>query len=424
MTQSVLDNLTLGYQPLWSPLRQLAGVRLFVAPADASPAASGSSTPVDAAHLLAVLQESWPDQAPLLLSIQNRHMLSDVLEHAGEQGPWLEIHHDLLADPAMAQRIHAARHRKASLIWRGEPGKHPNASLESTFSRKLLELTVGEALIGLRASMLKHNGTAALSASPPASPVMPGQIYQSVASRALVEHCLDDQDAWAVAGWPSDDVLHGYRLQIIQPDQRAVVKLIEAIMADESLESIEHTLCEEPVLVFRFLRFVNSAALGLPTSIDSLRHGLMVLGYTKLKSWLMEQLPTTSSDLNLQPIRTAMVMRARLMAQLLDAGEEDALRRDIYLCGLLSQIDLLIGEPVAAALGRLPLSDRISSAILADSGPYLPYLQVASALESSALTQIHTVCKTHQISSEDANRALLRTLAAALAKPARGKLLT
>ena len=415
MAQSVLDNLTLGYQPLWNQLRQLAGVQLSVG--------SGAASPVDATHLMSLLQDAWPDQAPpLLLSVQAHPLLCDVLEQAGPQSPWVEVRQELLADPAMAQRVHQAHQRGLKLVWRGDPGERPNSAMASCFARNMMALTVEEALSGLRASMRKHNGTAALSATPPQSPVLAGQIYEAVASQALVEHCLDDQGAWGVAGWPVEDVLHGYRNRLIQPDHQAVVKLIQATVADDSMDAIEHTLSEEPILVYRFMRYVNSAALGLPTGIDSLRHGLMVLGYSKLKSWLLEQLPHTSSDLNLRPVRMAMVMRARLMEHLLDAGEEDALRRDVYLCGLMSQMDLLLGEPLAAALQRLPLSPRIGSAILADSGPYLPYLQVATALESTQLRLVGALCNAHQISPEEVNRALLRTLSTVESRPAKGLL--
>ncbi|MEY4882640.1 MAG: hypothetical protein RIS34_494 [Pseudomonadota bacterium] len=415
MTQSVLDNLTLGYQPLWNQLRQLSGIQLFVS--------SGSASPVDAPHLMSLLQASWPDQAPpLLLSVQTHKLLCDILEHASPESLWIEVRENLLVDPAMAQRVHQAHQRGLKLVWRGDPGERPSSAMAACFARNVIALTPEEALSGLRASLSKHNGTAALSATPLQSPVVCGHIYESVASRALVEHCLDDQGAWGVAGWPAEDVLHAYRHRLIQPDHRTVVKLIEATVADDSMDAIEHTLSEEPILVYRFMRYLNSVALGLPAGIDSLRHGLMVLGYSKLKTWLLEQLPRASSDLNLRPIRMAMVMRARLMEHLLDAGAEDALRRDVYLCGLMSQIDLLLGEPLATAMQHLPLSPRISAAILSESGPYLPYLQVATALESPHLRLVSALCNAHQISIEEVNRALLRTLSTVQANPAKGLL--
>ena len=149
----------------------------------------------------------------------------------------------------------------------------------------------------------------------------------------------------------------------------------------------------------------------------------MVLGYARLKSWLLEQLPHATSDLNLQPVRSAMVLRARLTEHLLDAGDEDKLRREVYLCALLSRIDLLLGEPLAQALQRLPLSERIIAAILHNSGPYAPYLELAAALESSDTRATAALCASHQLSLEQVNRALLRTLCLAQPHPTRGLLL-
>jgi len=198
---------------------------------------------------------------------------------------------------------------------------------------------------------------------------------------------------------------------------------VEAIDADDSVEHIELILSEEPILAYRFLRYANSAALGRRTDIDSIRQGLMVLGLSLLRSWLLEQLPHASGDLNLQPVRTTLALRAHLMNHLLDAGDGDDLRREVYLCGLLSQMDLMLGEPLNAALARLPLSQRITSAILDHSGPYMPYLDVAAALESPNTQATRALCDLHQMNSEEVNRALLRTLSQIRPRPARGLLL-
>ena len=416
MAHTILGNVSLGYQLLWNQLRQLSGVHLFIGTDD--------TAPVDAPHLLGALEEAWSEQAPvLLLSVQSPRLLGDLLEHAPRSSPWIEVHESQLRDPAMSQRVHQAHQRGLKLVWRGEPGARPSAALAPTFLRTMVSLSPEEALTGLRVSLRKHNGTKAPPASQLKSPVEAGQIYEAVASRVLTEHCLDEQGAWGVAGWPMEDVLHGYRHQRIQPDHRAIVGLVEAIDADDSAERIEQTLNEEPILAYRFLRYANSAGLGLRTEIDSVRHGLMVLGLSRLRSWLLEQLPHATSDLNLQPVRTALVVRARLMEHLLDAGDSDDLRREVYLCGLLSQMDLMLGEPLDAVLARIPVSERITSAILSNSGPYLPYLEVATALESSNTAATGALCNSLQMDREEVNHALLSTLSHARLRPAKGMLL-
>jgi hypothetical protein len=343
--------------------------------------------------------------------------LQDLLEHtpsdAADDTPWVVVHSRALADPVVAQRVHQAHQRGVIMVWRGEPGERPPPALGDCFAKRMITLTAEEALTGLRVSLRKFNNSGISPSGGTqgtASPVEKDHIYEGLASWVLTEHCLDQQGAWAVAGWPMEDVLHGYKHQRMQPAHATILKLLKAIDADESVEAIEHLLSEEPILAYRFMRYINSVGLGLRTEVESIRHGLLVLGYSLFQTWLAEQLPHATSDLNLQPVRTALVIRARLMDHLLDAGDGGDLRREVYLCGLLSQIDLLLGEPLTTALQRFPLPERIVSAILNNAGPYAPYLEVATALESSSTHLTHTLCETHEMAFEDVNRALLRTL--------------
>ena len=411
--QSVLGGLAMGYQLLWSPLRKVCAVQLFIG------TEPGDLAPVDARHLLTVISESWSAQSPrLILSPNSTTLLQDLLIHAPadspDSAPWIAVHSHLLdEDPALAQFVHRAHQRGVQMVWRGDPGERPSAALNACFAKRMITFTADEAVKGLRVSLRKVNNTGgdpSDGAKRHISPVEQGQIYDGVASWVLTEHCLDQQGAWAVAGWPMEDVLHGYRHQRMQPAHSAIMQLMKAVDADQSVEAIEHILSQEPILAYRFMRYINSVGLGLRTEVESIRHGLLVLGYSLFKTWLVEQLPHATSDLNLQPVRTALVVRARLMDHLLDAGDGDDLRREVYLCGLLSQIDLLLGEPLSTALQRFPLPERIVSAILNNAGPYAPYLEVATALESPSTHLTHTLCEAHELAFEGVNRALLRTL--------------
>jgi EAL and modified HD-GYP domain-containing signal transduction protein len=403
MAHTVLGDVSLGYQFLWNPLRQLGGIHLFVG--------TEEDIYVDAPHLLKSLGALWSEQAPLLiLSIKSHTLLRDLLELSPPHNIWLEIDQAHLADSVMVRRVHQAHQHGVMMVWRGNPGERVSEALAYCFKRQMINLTAAEALVSLRVSLRRHNNDEPLQTKHPKSPVVADQIYESVASHLLAEHCLDEQGAWGVAGWPTEEVLLGYRHQRIQPGRQSIIRLVEAIDADHATDHIEHILSHDPILFYRFLRYANSACLSLRVEIDSLRHALMVLGVSLLRSWLLEQLPHASSDMNLQPVRAAMVIRSDLMAQLLDVGDGDDLRREIYQCGLLSQIDLLLGEPLETALARLPLSERVTSAILKQDGPYSPYLEVATALESPHTQTTRRLCLSHHLELETVNRALLRTL--------------
>jgi c-di-GMP-related signal transduction protein len=140
----------------------------------------------------------------------------------------------------------------------------------------------------------------------------------------------------------------------------------------------------------------------------------MMLGYSALGRWLADQLLSAAADPNLRPVRAQMVMRARLTEHLLNAGAEDSLRREVYLCGLFAELDQLLHEPLGVLLNRLPLSERIYAATVKRSGPYAPALQLARALEGDDTKTLRAVCRTHGMGVEEVNRQLLRTLVAVL----------
>jgi c-di-GMP-related signal transduction protein len=190
-----------------------------------------------------------------------------------------------------------------------------------------------------------------------------------------------------------------------------ILALIKAIDADESTENLEHRLGSEPLLTYRLLRYVNSPSLALRSEVDNVRQALMNIGYSRFRQWLMEQMPRASSDPNLDPVRAGMVLRGRIMEHLSDAGAEDELRREVFLCGIFSQVDMLLGESLGTAIHRLPLPGRVASAILAQTGPYAPWLEVAAALEGGSTKVIREVSRAHGIATDELNRALLRALA-------------
>lgn len=400
MPQSVLSSLILGYRPLWNRQRKLAGIRLY--------AHSETSPSIDAAHLLRTLAQLWSASSPpLLLSPRSHDLLHDLLAHAPANAPLIEVPGAWLQhDPSLPAAVRVAKQHGLRLVWQGDAGEGPPADLARCFTTCLLTLNAPQVLQALQSDTPAQLGTPPR----PPSPVRAGQIYENIASVALMAHCLDKQQALALAGWPMEDLLHQLRHKPLQPSHAVITRLLKAIESEQSLEAFEEILSEDPLLAYRFLTFTNSAALGLSTGVDSLRKGLVMMGYDSMRRWLADQLPHASTNQNLHPVRETLVMRAQLMRLLLDAGIENELRREIYLCGLFSQLDMLMHEPLEAILPRLPLSERIPEATVKQAGPYAGTLQIAAALETDDASVIRQLCETHERDLESVNRALLRML--------------
>jgi len=411
MAAGVLHDVSLGYQLLWNAQRQPDQVWLTLEP--------HIGQVVNTSYLLASLATQWSADQPigLTLSTRNTALLADLLDQTPSTLARVAVPDTLLANPAIAQRVARARQRGLQLVWRGEPGAHIPPAHAPSFAQTLLSLSADEMLHHLRQQRAQAKAGAPNGGQ--ASKFAPGTLLDGVANAGLLDYFLKQPGVSGLLGWPFEDVLFACRPTRAQPSWHALQGLITLIQADAAMEDVAHALSQEPVLVYRFLRYANSAALGLGRDITALRHALMVLGLGRLKTWLQDQLTHASKDLNLHPIATLMVIRARFMTELLDVGAASALQHELQLCGLLSQMDLLVGEPLQQALHTIPLPERVHAALLSHSGPYWPYLDIASAFETGQMQDSREACQRHGIDEEDAHLALLRTLRALRASPAK-----
>lgn len=240
--------------------------------------------------------------------------------------------------------------------------------------------------------------------------LLDGQMYQSLQSLELARSCLDVHEAAAVAGWPVADTMQAFRLQQPQPSRDAPFRLMKAIDKEQSLDVMEEILGSDPVLAYRFLLYTNSAAFG-PASRRgpaAPRAGDAGAGH----AGALAGRPAAPCLYRTGPGAPAHAGRAaRQAGRATDRGRgEPDLQREMYLCSLFSQLDLLLHESVATILRRTPLNERIFDAIVTRSGPYAAVLQMSQALESRDPAPIRQLREQEEWEAEDLNRMLLRML--------------
>lgn len=400
MSDTILDSVALAYQPVWGRSRRLLAVRLGVL--------TVSPDAVDGAHLLQVLLEDWPTAAPpISISFDSAALRLEALQSEPVPNTWIEAPAALFAQPDQLEPLALAMRRGHRLIRNATLAQARSELIAPLDVFSLVRPTAEESLEALRASAHSADQTVRRT-----SPFLAGQVYQGIGSRTLVEHCLDEQGALGLAGWPEDDVLFGWRGQALLGARSVIEECQRGIETDCSIDHLERFLRQDPVLVYRLLLLVNSAALANGREIETLRHAIMMLGFSALNQWLADQLPGSDTDPNLHPIRYAQVMRARLAQHLLESGSEEELRAEVYLTALLAQLDRLMQKPLGPLLHQLPLSERVLDAVSRQEGAYFSLLQVAAAQgDIERLHLLPAVCHQHSISLEHANRSLLRMLA-------------
>jgi EAL and modified HD-GYP domain-containing signal transduction protein len=397
MSFALLGSVSLGLQYIWGPARLLRGLRIDLHPE--------STTPLDAKHLLQVLQESFRGPMPaLILSSRDFSVVKSLLATVQDEKVWIELPPRALeTDLELLELAQKAKQRGASLVWSGEATQRPDPDYALLYARQILDLHPECVRMGLRAG----------NAEPPAIPSIPvhaGQIYRGIENPELLAHCLGAKKVWGILGWSGKGVVQANRAEASAPSLAVVTAMLKAVDKDASLDQLEQMLSHDPVLAYRFLRFINSVSVGRRTDIDSLRRGLTLVGLKMVSEWLTEQQAAASGALDLLPLRTQMVFRALLTEHLLDAGVDQDLQKELYLSGLFSQLDLILDERMPAVLQRVPLPDRILSAIGSHRGVYWPALDMARAIEAGDAQQVSQRGNLHKISPMQVNKAILRVL--------------
>ncbi len=419
----VLGQVTLGYSPMIDRQRVVVASRLTIYPErpDAVP---------DAAALLAALDEVWPAAAagedlklslrpldpraprasqapgetasaaprpPLSLNITGEGLLEAVMAIGSGKHRMIEVPAFMAADPAHAQSLQKLHASGAVMLIKGRPLVPLQPEVLACFAHSIVELSEDRR-----------------------STVAPPTVVRRVSSvyagaRTLAEAAVAfERGAVALLGWQFDDpapVSTGQNA--VPPDFRVVMELISGVDKEEPVNKLEAILKRDPTLAFRLMRYLNSPAFGLQVEVNSFGHALMLLGYQRLKRWLLLLLASSTKDTQARPLVYAAVRRGLIMEELARPLRDSEKSGEMFICGVFSLLDRLLGQPFEDLLRNVPVPERVQQTLRGEGGPYLAYLNLVRAIESDAAFDIREHAERLLLSQTEVNVALLRALRSA-----------
>ncbi len=141
----------------------------------------------------------------------------------------------------------------------------------------------------------------------------------------------------------------------------ALVRLLTRLNADDlTMDELEGIIASEVQLSVRLLKFIKSAYMGLPTTVDSIRKALLFVGVRTLAAiatlLMMSQFAHKPDEL---------VFMAMIRAKMADTlGQRDPDPEPYFTTGMLSMLGALMDLPMEELLAQMPLSERINEALL------------------------------------------------------------
>lgn len=193
------------------------------------------------------------------------------------------------------------------------------------------------------------------------------------------------------------------------PQAQQILQLMHMVQGNADIRNLEKVLKSDLTLSYKLLRYINSAGFGLEVEIESPRHAVAMLGYAPMFRWLLLLLARTHSTGFSPALMQAAMIRGRF-AELLGHGflsRREA--ENLFVVGMFSFLDRLLGIPIQEVLGQLVLPEAVAQALLARKGVYAPVLALAEACESDD-GSVSDFAEALSMTAEHVNRSHLSAL--------------
>jgi c-di-GMP phosphodiesterase len=191
-----------------------------------------------------------------------------------------------------------------------------------------------------------------------------------------------------------------------------VLQLLKLVRGNAEYPAIAEQLKREPIVAFKLLRYINSAAMGPQRPVDTMSKALLLLGHEKFYRWLSLLLFDIKDPSYRERMLTEQALvRGRLLESLAGQGRLPKEKDPLFLLGLFSLLDLVMGQPMEEMLTQAKLPDLVQAALLRQPGPYLDALELAIAAEGNDHDELQRCAAACGVDPADLSRNALEALA-------------
>jgi len=157
--------------------------------------------------------------------------------------------------------------------------------------------------------------------------------------------------------------------------------LCEVNRPELSLEDLADIIRGDPLMTYYLLKFINSAWFGVRCVVNSVQHALVLIGPQETRRWAsMLVIRKLGQD---KP--TELLLRSLIRAKVAEAIAPLANMRqhtpELFLLGLFSSLDAILNRPLDELLKNLPIDERVTAALLGQSGPFRNVLDLILCYE-------------------------------------------
>ncbi len=151
-------------------------------------------------------------------------------------------------------------------------------------------------------------------------------------------------------------------------------------------DDIDELISQDASLSYKLLKLLNSAALGLPKKVDSIKRALVILGFKSVKSWTT-LIALSNVELSTPELMTIAMTRAKMCEQI--AVQFNCEQDAGFMVGLFSNLDAMMQHEMEELVENLPLTKSVQHALLNQTGELGRLLQIVKLYEQGLWDDIN-----------------------------------
>ncbi len=201
------------------------------------------------------------------------------------------------------------------------------------------------------------------------------------------------------------EIIPGRRLSSHQNSRLQLLQVIEG--QDPDLDALARTIQADVSLSYRLLTYLNSPAFGFMRKIDSIRQAISLLGWINVRNWLRAVLlaDIVRGEEQNELLHLSLWRGKFLERTVTDHDYWDFKSDEMFLLGMFSLLDAILGIPMADALAFLPLDERRKKALRGEgTTEYAPFVSLMLAFEERDETNLEKTLRELNLEPEAMRR--------------------
>lgn len=195
----------------------------------------------------------------------------------------------------------------------------------------------------------------------------------------------------------------------LSPLKANYIQLLETINEpDFDLVKAADVIGRDTALVFSMLKMASARAANSP--VTSIRHAVAMLGQKELTTWMNAYIAKELLTDQPQAIVSQAMTRAKFAEELArEFGMEDR-AAELFLMGLMSLLDYMLGMPMKEALSKVNIAKSIKDALMTEEGDLADVLFFIEEYETASWSEVSRIMLLKSMDEEAVYEAYLNTM--------------